>query len=204
MADEQQPAEPSKPSRHGFWHWLWQPPKRWYLLGIPAGAVLVFLLGIGFTIGILRAQLRFTESQEFCTSCHEMQTPFDQLQHSFHYSNEFGIRATCADCHLPPTLGADLLAHFAARADLWGHITGVIDTPEKFEQNKLRMAQSVWKEMKESNSASCRKCHSFAAMALDKQDPIAAKRHSAEYIAKTGKTCIDCHKGVAHILPQGM
>ncbi|MGA9335588.1 MAG: NapC/NirT family cytochrome c [Rudaea sp.] len=188
--------------RRGIWHWLWQPSGRWFLLGLPVGAILTFLLGIGFTVGVLRPQLRFTESQNFCTSCHEMQVPYEQLKHSFHYSNEFGIRVTCADCHLPPTLGASLLAHFNARVDVWGHLTGVIDTPAKFEADKLRMAQVVWKELKESNSASCRKCHSFAAMALDKQSHSAAKHHSPEYIAKTGKTCIDCHKGVAHELPQ--
>ena len=96
------------------------------------------------------------------------------------------------------------MAHFDARVDVWGHLMGTIDTPEKFEQNKLRMAKSVWADLKSQNSAPCRKCHSFAAMALDKQSREAAKHHSPEYIARTHKTCIDCHKGVAHELPQEM
>lgn len=186
----------------GFWHWLWKPPERWYLLGVPAGALIFFLLGVLFVIFVLRPQLRFTESQEFCISCHEMREPYAQLQHSFHWSNEFGIRVTCADCHLPPELGPSLVAHFDARVDVWNHLMGTIDTPAKFQKNKLRMAKIVWKDLKSMNSATCRKCHSFAAMALSKQSREAARHHSPAYIAKTHKTCIDCHKGVAHELPQ--
>ncbi len=197
-------SESAPPPRRGFWHWLWKPPERWYLLGIPAGALIFFLIGVVFVVFVLRPQLTFTESQEFCTSCHEMQIPFEQLQHSPHWSNEFGIRATCADCHLPPQLGPSLVAHFDARVDVWAHLTGRIDTPAKFEQNKLRMAEVVWKDLKNMDSATCRRCHSFEAMALNEQSHEAAKHHSPEYIAKTGKTCIDCHKGVAHELPQAM
>lgn len=203
MKNKDTSESPEKP-RGRFWHWLWRPSHRWYLLGLPLGGLLAFLIGIGFTVGVLRPQLRFTESQDFCTSCHEMQTPFDQLKHSFHYTNEFGIRVTCADCHLPPELGASLVAHFDARVDVWGHLTGIIDTPDKFEKNKLRMAEVVWKDLKDSDSSSCRKCHSYAAMALDKQSHSAATHHSPEYLAKTHKTCIDCHKGVAHELPKDM
>ncbi len=201
---KKEPSESAPPPRRGIWHWLWRPPERWYLLGIPAGALLFFLVGIVFVVFVLRPQLTFTESQEFCTSCLEMDEPFNQLQQSPHWSNQFGIRATCADCHLPPTLGASLVAHFDARVDVWAHLTGRIDTPEKFAKNKLRMAEVVWKDLKNMDSVTCRKCHSFAAMALDQQSREAAKHHSPEYIAKTGKTCIDCHKGVAHTLPDAM
>jgi nitrate/TMAO reductase-like tetraheme cytochrome c subunit len=38
-------------------------------------------------------------------------------------------------------------------------------------------------------------------MALAKQPPMAADSHSS--MAKSGMTCIDCHKGVAHTAPQG-
>ena len=199
--DNNEPSGSSPKAWRRFWQWLWKPVRRWYLLGLPVGAVLAFVIGVGFTIGVARPMLKHTETEKFCTSCHEMQTPFDQLQHSYHYSNEFGIRVTCADCHHPPTLGANLWAHVNAWHDIWGHMTGVIDTPEKFQQNKLRMAQYVWKDLKENDSAPCRRCHSFEAMALDKQSHQAAKHHSPEYIAKTGKTCIDCHRGVAHELP---
>jgi nitrate/TMAO reductase-like tetraheme cytochrome c subunit len=198
--DKNESSEPAQP-RRGFWHWLWKTPRRWYFLGLPAGAILSFVLGIAATIGVLRPALMHTDTEAFCVSCHEMQTPFAQLKNSYHYSNKFGIRATCSDCHHPYSLSGNLWAHVNAWHDIWGHLTGVIDTPEKFQQHKLAMAQYVWKDLKEDDSAPCRRCHSFAAMNLSEQSHEAAKHHSPEYIAKTGKTCIDCHKGVAHELP---
>jgi len=37
-------------------------------------------------------------------------------------------------------------------------------------------------------------------MALDDQDRVARKKHARA--REEGKTCIDCHKGVAHELPE--
>lgn len=191
--------------RTGFRQWLWKRPNRWYLLGIPIGGILMFVFGIVFSAGVVGPALNFSETLQFCGStCHEMSIPLEQLKHSVHYSNEFGVRAICSDCHVPPGLVPRIMRHLQATGELWAHITGVVDTPAKFEQHKLALAQKVWKELKANNSATCRRCHSFEAMALDKQGHSAAKHHSAEYIAKSGKTCIDCHKGVAHDLPKDM
>jgi cytochrome c-type protein NapC len=62
------------------------------------------------------------------------------------------------------------------------------------------MAKHEWARMKESNSAGCRNCHSFTAMNLDEQAKGAQSKHAEAEAA--GKTCIDCHKGVAHKLPR--
>ena len=54
--------------------------------------------------------------------------------------------------------------------------------------------------MKDNDSRECRNCHSWDAMDPDKQHPRAqAKMEKAQ---KDGKTCIDCHKGIAHLLPK--
>jgi hypothetical protein len=37
-------------------------------------------------------------------------------------------------------------------------ITKKIDTPEKFEEHRLEMAQTVWAQLKASDSATCRSC----------------------------------------------
>lgn len=190
-------------SHSGAAGWLWRRPQRWFRSGIPIGGVLAFSIGIGFTGGFLGA-LKQAETLSFCTSCHEMGTPFQEYTHSVHYSNALGIRATCGDCHIPPTFVAGLWRHIEASNEVWGHLTGKLDTPAKFESLRLGLATKVWTELKANDSAECRSCHTQAAMAIEKQSPIAAKRHSAEYLAKTHQTCIDCHKGVAHTLPQGM
>lgn len=66
------------------------------------------------------------------------------------------------------------------------------------------MAEKVWARMKANDSKQCRNCHKYEAMSAELQDRYAQRRHSAEYREKTGRTCIDCHKGVAHELPEGM
>ena len=85
---------------------------------------------------------------------------------------------------------------------------GTIDTPEKFEEYRLTMAMNEWKRMKTTDSRECRNCHNFGSMNLDKQDERSAERHDPHVWEvldgnEPGKTCIDCHKGIAHTLPQG-
>jgi cytochrome c-type protein NapC len=181
---------------------LWRQPRAWFLLGIPLGGLIAFLVGIAFTGGAL-AGLKYAETTAFCTSCHEMQTPAAELRESVHGMNVPGIRPECGQCHIPPAFWAGLWRHVEASTEVWGHLTGKLGTPAKFEALRPQLAQDIWQELKANDSAECRSCHSYAAMALDKQDPTAAKRHSSDYLAKTGKTCIDCHKGVAHHLPAG-
>jgi nitrate/TMAO reductase-like tetraheme cytochrome c subunit len=54
--------------------------------------------------------------------------------------------------------------------------------------------------MKATNSRECRNCHSFTAMISNKQRPSAQRGHAKAQ--KEGMTCIDCHKGIAHLLPK--
>jgi cytochrome c-type protein NapC len=54
--------------------------------------------------------------------------------------------------------------------------------------------------MKANDSLECRNCHSTQSMDLARQNPRAAAAH--ERLLFTGeRTCIDCHKGIAHRLP---
>jgi nitrate/TMAO reductase-like tetraheme cytochrome c subunit len=53
--------------------------------------------------------------------------------------------------------------------------------------------------MKANDSAECRHCHSVAAMDGARQNEVARAVHPAAL--KAGSTCIDCHKGIAHKLP---
>jgi len=194
------PMNPPEVPDRGLGAWLWRRPRRWFLLGIPAGAVIALLAGVGLS-AVFAVGLKYTESTAFCTACHEMSPVYQELQHSVHYSNVLGIRAGCGNCHVPPTFFAGLERHIEAWHDGWGHLRGELDTPARFEAHRLELAQAVWKEFKANDSAECRSCHLPAAMALAKQPPEAASAHAA--LATSGMTCIDCHKGVAHTLPAG-
>jgi nitrate/TMAO reductase-like tetraheme cytochrome c subunit len=189
-----------QPVRHGFAAWLWRRPQRWFLLGIPVGGLIAFIVGVGFT-GAFVGGLKFAETNAFCTSCHEMNTAFQELKTSVHSSNEFGIQAGCGNCHVPPALLPGLWRHIQAYKEVWGHLTGKLNTPAKYEALRLEMAQKIWAELKANDSAECRSCHTPAAMAFAKQPAAAAEAHQS--LAKSGMTCIDCHQGVAHTLPQG-
>ena len=189
-----------QPTTRGLAAWLWRRPRRWFLLGIPAGGLIAFIVGIGFT-GAFVGGLKMAETNAFCTSCHEMRQPFDELTHSLHHFNEFGLQASCGNCHVPPAFLPGLMRHIEASTEVWGHLTGKLSTPARYEAHRLELAQKIWAELKANDSAECRGCHTPALMDLSKQPPMAADAHSA--LATSGMTCIDCHKGVAHTLPAG-
>ena len=165
-----------------------------------AAAAALVLVGVAGSIGASMV-LESTNSTEFCTACHSMQWNTAEWMDSLHYSNTAGVRAGCADCHVPSALGPKLGAKLIAARDVWGELIGRIDTPEKFEAHRWHMANRVWERMRASDSRECRSCHAYAAMDLDAQDRTAAKKHHRAAETR-GKTCIDCHKGVAHRLPR--
>ncbi len=203
MSDNEDPGRHSK--RNGLWSRLWRQPRQRFLLGIPIGAVVFLVLGIVLTEGFHKS-LALSNTQAFCTSCHEMQAfVYQEFKQSPHYSNVSGVRAKCADCHVPksflPKMQRKIQASFN-EVPAW--ITGKIDTREEFEAHRAELAQRVWDRMKAHDSRNCRSCHTYEAMAKESQGRYARRKHSAEYREATGKTCIDCHKGVAHKLPEEM
>ena len=169
---------------------------------------------VGIVVGIMlwggfNWTLELTNTEEFCISCHEMEsTVYQELQETVHWANRTGVRATCPDCHVPKEWTHKIIRKIKASKELWGKMTGLIDTPEKFEEHRLTMAMNEWKRMKSTNSRECRNCHHFASMNLEKQDERSAERHDPHvWEVQDGKdpslTCIDCHKGIAHTLPKG-
>jgi len=51
--------------------------------------------------------------------------------------------------------------------------------------------------MKSTDSRECRNCHDFESMMPEFQKPRARQQHLNAMEA--GQTCIDCHKGIAHL-----
>lgn len=166
---------------------------------IPLLALLVMgaVLWAGFNFAVDTAN-----TEAFCISCHEMKGNYEEYKKTIHYSNRTGVRATCPDCHVPKEFIPKMLRKFEARHDVWGHLTGKVDTKEKFEANRKAMAEREWARMKASDSATCRGCHTYEHMNAEFQDPAATKKHAAAAQTGSGKTCIDCHKGIAHELPK--
>lgn len=183
---------------------FWAKPGKWYWLGIPVGGFAMFALGIIFWGGFNTA-MSMSSTETFCISCHEMKVNvYAEYQESTHYNNRTGVRATCPDCHVPKPWGAKVLRKIQATLHEIPHwVMGTIDTPEKFEARRLFLATRVWKTMVNNDSRECRNCHELLHMDLELQGRSASRRHSPERALERGETCIDCHQGIAHKLPEG-
>ncbi len=162
--------------------------------------VLAVVFGAGAVFaGLFNVALSHTNTTEFCTGCHTMQINLEELKETAHYSNNSGVHAGCADCHVPKEFFPKMVAKVMAAKDVWHEILGTIDTPEKYEAYRWDMATRVWAKMKATDSRECRSCHNFENMDLSSQSRSARNRHGRA--PDEGKTCIDCHKGVAHEEP---
>lgn len=182
MSESNKPCEPCKP---------------WWKRPLCFGSVLFF---VGFiTFGLFNIGVRATNTAEFCVSCHSMQGNLKELKETAHYKNPSGVQAGCPDCHVPREYGPMLVAKIMAAKDVWHEILGTIDTKEKFETHRWDMASRVWAKMKATDSRECRECHKAGNMDLENQGSSARKKHAK--MVEKGKTCIDCHKGVAHQEP---
>lgn len=181
--------------RH-LWRWFWSPSSRVaagvLLLGGVAGGVLLW--------GGFNTAIEVTNHTEFCISCHAMRdTVYPEYIASIHYKNPSGVRAGCPDCHVPRAFFPEMMAKLKASTELYGAALGILDTPEKFEAHRLTLAKDVWASMQATDSRECRNCHSFGAMDFHKQRKEAGER--MQKAATDGDTCISCHKGIAHHLP---
>jgi len=181
--------------------------RTWSVLGKPSAKYsLLAITLVGFVLGIIfwggfHTGLEMTNTLEFCTSCHEMRdNVYQEYKETIHYSNRTGVRAICSDCHVPREWGPKMLRKAQAAFEVWGKITGDIDTREKFEAKRIVLATHEWERMKSSNSRECRNCHNWDAMSAELQKQTPYRKHMK---AKAdGQTCIDCHKGIAHHLPK--
>lgn len=94
---------------------------------------------------------------------------------AIHYTNRSGGRASCPDCHVPHE---------------WTHKIA----------RKMQASKEVWARLKANDSRECRNCHNFEFMDITRQSKRASAMHSTS-LANGEATCIDCHKGIAHKLP---
>ena len=179
----------------------------WAFMRTPSAKYsLLTLLGSGFIAGVLfwggfNTAMEATNTLEFCIGCHEMRdTVYQEYKQTVHYSNRTGVRAVCSDCHVPKDWSHKLVRKIKASGELYGKLMGHIDTKEKFEAKRMELATNEWNQMKASGSRECFNCHHWEGMNSDKQKPRAKTNHANAQ--KEGKTCIDCHKGIAHLLPK--
>jgi cytochrome c-type protein NapC len=164
-------------------------------------AVFFFMAGIAY-MRTFDWAMAVTNTEQFCIGCHEMKdNVYPAYTESIHYSNRSGVRASCPDCHVPHKWSDKIVRKVQASKEVWGKITGVIDTPEKFAAQRLHLAQREWKRFEKNDSLECRNCHHVTFFDFSKQRAPGTFMHKT--MLEDGEfTCIDCHKGIAHVLPE--
>jgi len=164
------------------------------------------LLFVGFVGGIIfwggfNTAMEATNTLEFCIGCHEMRdNVYQEYKQTVHFQNRTGVRAVCSDCHVPKDWTHKLIRKVKASGEVYSKLMGHIDTKEKFEAKRMELATNEWNQMTASGSRECKNCHNFTSMNADKQRPRAKAQHAKAQ--QEGKTCINCHKGIAHLLPK--
>jgi|UPI00056CEC43 nitrate/TMAO reductase-like tetraheme cytochrome c subunit len=184
-----------------FWTSLWKMPAKWRWLLLPLGGWLALMIGaLGWAS--FNGVMHVTSTNDFCYSCHiGSDTIVEEYQASTHFNNEHGFVATCADCHIPHEFVPKLITKIKATGDVYHQIAGTI-TLENFESHRPALAQGVWDDMTENDSRECRNCHSPDLWQTSLQSTRAQNSHNPAFWAEQDLTCISCHKGLAHALPQ--
>ncbi|UXI02524.1 pentaheme c-type cytochrome TorC [Photobacterium sp. TY1-4] len=179
-----------------LWQKIIKPSSKYSILAL-------VVVGVGISLAgtfVVHKGFEVTSTIEFCTSCHTMEQNYAEYKETVHFKNASGVQAQCVDCHQPKDFPGKVFRKLEAAKDLYHHfVTGKIDTPEQFEDHRLEMAQTVWERMSRQNSKTCKSCHSYDDMDHSKQSAKAAfemKKAAAEDM-----NCIECHKGIAHELP---
>jgi len=161
-----------------------------------------FIAGVIFWGGF-NTVLEATNTEEFCISCHTMEANvYQELQETVHWKNNSGVRATCPDCHVPHNWTDKIARKMQASKEVYAQIFGNYDEAGKFEERRLELAQHEWDRFSANGSLECKNCHNYDSMNFDGMSKGAQK--AMKPAAEKDQSCLDCHKGIAHQLPEGM
>lgn len=183
--------------------------KMWHTMTRPAVHISLGVLTLGgFIAGVIfwggfNTALEATNTEEFCISCHTMRdNVYQELQTTVHWKNHSGVRATCPDCHVPHEWTAKIARKMQASKEVFAQIFGDLDTPEKFEERRIELANTNGIALRRTNLWSVKNCHNYESMDFDQMSATA--RIQMKQAAERDQSCIDCHKGIAHNLPKNM
>jgi len=170
------------------------------------GAIRWSTLIVGIILGVIgvatfNVTMDATNTTAFCISCHELeQHAFAELKESPHWKNRAGVKVGCPDCHVPKAFLPKLERKLISMREVWGHWTGKIDTPAKYEAHRLEMAQVEWARLKANGARECLNCHNPEGMS--NKDKAFVKDMHLGIVKAAQQICTDCHKGVAHKAPE--
>ncbi len=169
--------------------------RAWRYLRGRGGPILV---GIGMAIAssaIVFGGEAALSTTAFCTSCHSMSYPQQELEKSTHWG-ALGADPQCKDCHIPQGWRNFHLAVYTHVVDgtreLYLELFNDYSTIEKFDERRLEMAHHARMNLKRWDSVTCRDCH------RNPRPPGADARAAHDRMETEGATCIDCHQNLVH------
>ena len=165
----------------------------------------LFAVVVGIALGALGAlgaerAHHLASSDAFCgNACHSMKayvTSAPAYVTSAHQTSWSGVHAGCADCHIPEGLIASTWAHIKGGVkDGYAEWTTDFSKPEAWEARKAELAYRVRDWLVETDSATCRRCHSKEE-AIDPGFRRGQREH--RLARREGVTCIVCHYNLVH------
>lgn len=168
------------------------------MTGLQKGAIGTLLTGalLGIVlVGVVFGGEAALSTDEFCTSCHSMTYPQEELKMSTHYG-ALGANPGCKDCHIPQGFKNFHLAVYTHVVDgareLWLEMVNDYSTLEKFNERRLIMAHDARMNLKKWDSVTCRECH------RDPDPPGEDAQAEHKKMETEGATCIDCHQNLVH------
>ena len=133
-----------------------------------------------------------TSDADFCVSCHSMEPMEKAHTADIHGgANDHGIRATCAQCHLPHDSSLNYLYTKARTGvhDMWVENFGDLENID-WEAKRVHREDYVY-------DSGCLTCHTNleeATMASNK----AFIAHRSYFLGDTDDKCVTCHEHVGH------
>ncbi|MGJ7093770.1 pentaheme c-type cytochrome TorC [Vibrio hannami] len=180
----------------------------WKTMNRPAAHISLGVLTLGgFLAGIIfwggfNTALEATNTEEFCISCHVMEdNVYKELQETVHWSNGSGVRATCPDCHVPHNWTDKIARKMQASKEVFAMVFGNYGEEGAFEAKRGELAQHEWDRFSANGSLECKNCHDYDSMDFSKMSANAQTQ--MKLAAEKDQSCVDCHKGIAHKLPEG-
>ncbi len=142
---------------------------------------------------------RYTSSDAFCgTTCHSMQahvTSDPVYVESAHRATRSGVRAGCADCHIPHGIVPSTWAHLRGGIkDVISELTNDFGERSAWERGRDERANTVRDWLLETDSATCRHCHD--EVAIEPERTRGQRQHADA--RERGLTCIACHYNLVH------
>jgi len=145
---------------------------------------------LGIVISLVSAEMiEHTSGDEFCSSCHSMKGVTVAYRDDIHGgSNENGVKAKCADCHLPHD---NTFNYVTAKA-----YTGIKDVlGELFWKDSVDWVGRLELRKEFTYTSGCRKCHNLDVIKYEIPKAFLAHR---DFLTGKVDNCIQCHEHVGH------